>query len=173
MERIRAAHDRAGHSGVFFSRNELNELLCPIAQNCVLASHAYLASKLASCTDGTVPSEPPGTRPKRDIANAFAAAHASSLCHRLTHARRASACSSSGKSRTLAQARDVRNSAVSLDQRPPTSAPRTTKRALPPSPASSGYVLSLRRRASSKALPLVLSVPRLALPPRCREVTPL
>ena len=89
----------------FFSRNEFDELLCPIAQNCVPASHAYLASQMASCTHGTVPSEPPGTRPKKYITNAFAAAHASNLCHRLTHARRASACSSSGKSRTLAHAR--------------------------------------------------------------------
>ena len=79
-------------------------------------------------------------RPNRDIENAFAAAQANNLYHRLSHALRASACNSSGSSRTLAPANDDKNSAVSSDQRPPS----TINRALPPSPASSGFVRSFR-----------------------------
>ena len=45
----------------------------------------------------------------------------------------ASCWSSSGRSRTVAHAREDKKSTVSLDHRPPTSAPSTTNRALPPS----------------------------------------
>ena len=128
--------------------------LSPSQQTQLPVAHACLASQRASCTDGIAPSEAPGTRPRRDMANAFAAVQASNLCQRVNHTLRASACNSSGSSRTLAHASDDRNSAVSLDHLPPTSAPSTTSRALPPSPTSSFYVRSLRRRATSKAFPL-------------------
>ena len=53
----------------------------------------------------------------------------------------------------LAQARSLRNCAVSVEKRPPTSPASTTSRALPPLPASSGYVVSLSRRACLRAIP--------------------
>ena len=69
------------------------------------------------------------------MAKAFAAAQPKSMLHRLSHARRASFWSSSGKSRTLAHAKEDKKSTVSFDHRPPTSAPSTTNRALPPARA--------------------------------------
>ena len=46
--------------------------------------HVCRASQITSCTDGVASSEPPGTRPNRDIENAFAAVQANNLCHRLS-----------------------------------------------------------------------------------------
>ena len=126
---------------------------------------------MTSCTEGTAPSTPPRTNPQSDMAKAFAAVQPSNLCQRRSHALRPSCWSSSGRSRTLAQANADKNSAVSSDHRPPTSAPKTTSRALLPSPASSGYVRSFRRGAFSRALPFFSAAPRIALPSRCRGDT--
>ena len=134
-------------------------------------TQACLASQMTSCTEGTAPSTPPGTNPKSDIAKALAAVQTRNICQRRSDALRLSCWSSSGSSRTLAQANADKNSAVSSDHRPPTSAPQTTSQALPPWPASSGYVRSFRRRAFSRASPFFSAAPRIALPSRCRGHT--
>ena len=61
--------------------------------------------------------------------------------------------------------RGPRSWAVSADHLPPTSAPRTTRRALPPSPASSGYVRSFLLRAFRAAPSMVAALGR-AVPSR-------
>ena len=53
----------------------------------------------------------------------------------------------------LAQARSLRNCAISAENRPPTSPANTTSRALPPLPASSGHMVSLSRWACLRAIP--------------------
>ena len=79
---------------------------------------------MASCTDGIAPSDPPRTRPRRDMAKAFAAVH---------------------KRATSANVSTILSALRPATHLLPTSAPSTGSRALPPSPASSGYVSSLRR----------------------------
>ena len=64
-----------------------------------------------------------------------------------------------------------RKLAVSSDHLPPTSAARTTKRARPLSPASSGSVLSFFLRASSRAAPLWSAALLRAVPSRLRGDT--
>ena len=51
----------------------------------------------------------------------------------------------------------------SLDHRPPFS-PATTRRARPPCPSSSGYVVSFLRRASARAVPSLDAAPLLGVP---------
>ena len=53
----------------------------------------------------------------------------------------------------------------------PVSAANTTRRARPPSPTNSGYVVSFLRRASSRATPGRLAPPLLGLPSRRRGDT--
>ena len=76
-----------------------------------------------------------------------------------------------GEITRLAQANSDKNSTVSVDNRPPTSAPRMTNRALLPSPANSGHVRSLRWWACSRAFPFVSPAPRIALRSRRRGDT--
>ena len=93
-------------------------------------ARAKRASRTTSWTEEVAPSDPPGTRSRRNIATALPAAHPSTMFQRRHRALRASPWSSSG---SLCE----RGSAVSLNHRPPTSAPSTTSLARPPSPASS------------------------------------
>ena len=58
-----------------------------------------------------------------------------------------------GTSRALAVARLDKNVAAFLDHQPPTSLPKTTKRALPCSPDSTGHLLAFQSLASHR-LPL-------------------
>ena len=85
--------------------------------------------------------------------NALAALHASMALQRLSQAASALLCKRKGTVSARALANAHRNPAVSLDHRPSTSAARTTKRARPPSPESSGYTRSFLLRAASRAAP--------------------
>ena len=111
------------------------------------------------------------TLSRRDRTNDFAATHLSILCHRLFQALAASACISSGWSRTFAKASSETNWTVSADHLPPTSVASTTSLARPPSPASSGHVLSLCFRAISSASAGLRDAPRRAVPSLRRGVT--
>ena len=64
-----------------------------------------------------------------------------------------------------------RNSAVSPDHLPPTSAPKTTRRPRPRSPDNSGCVLSFLLRASSNAAPSWSAALLRAVPSRCKGDT--
>ena len=74
----------------------------------------------------------------RDRAPVIATWQKHGLLHRLTQAVSARRCRTNGTSWARAFARAVRNCAVSTLHLPPTSAATTTRRALPPSPESSG-----------------------------------
>ena len=103
--------------------------------------------------DGVGPSTPTEqSRSRRESAKALAAAHDRIELHRRTHAAWALPCKSSGTSRTFAEAK------------PPTSPASTTKRALPPSPTSSGKRASFRRLATLRQTPLVVAVRGFASP---------
>ena len=103
-------------------------------------------------SDGTEDTSPPTPRASlfsnRDKANGLVSLHASRLRHLLSQADCTRPRVSRGTSwaRHLARAPEIAQS-VSFDHRPPTSAARTTRRARPPVPFSSGYVLSFRRLA--------------------------
>ena len=86
------------------------------------------------------------------MSDARAAAHPNMALHLRVHADRARRKRSETPC-VLAQARSMRNCAVSVEKRPPTSPASTTSRALPPLPANSGYVVSLSRRACLRAIP--------------------
>ena len=70
-----------------------------------------------------------------------------------------------------ANAKESKNCRDSWDQRPPTSAARTTSLALPPTPASSGWVRSFHLLASPRTAPSVRSAPRLTEPSRANGDT--
>ena len=105
----------------------------------------------------------------RDRAKALPALHAKMELHLLNHAAFTRFCSRSGTDSAFAFARLRRKWAVSSDHRPPVSAPNTTRRARPPSPTNSGYVVSFLRRASSRATPPCGSPPRTPIPPERRH----
>ena len=65
----------------------------------------------------------------------------------------------------------TRNCAVSADHLPPTSAAKTTKRALLHSPVSSGWVLSFVRLAAASATPALVAAPGCAVPSLLRADT--
>ena len=120
-----------------------------------------------SCTDGVGPSTP-GEQfsDKRERANARAAEHANIELHRLSHAACALPCKICGTPRTLAESKHLRKWAVSNENLPPTSPAKTTRRALPLSPTSSGYRASLRRLATERHAPLTVAALGLASPSR-------
>ena len=101
---------------------------------------------------------------RRDKTNDFAATQLSILCHRLFQDLAASACNSSGRSRTFAKVSSETNWTVSADHVPPVAVASTTILARPPSPACSGYVLSWSFRAISSATPGLRDAPRRAVP---------
>ena len=105
-------------------------------------------SRTTSCNEGASPSG--GLLSNNDSAKALAVLQANKLPRRLPLAHD----TGSSLARCLARAR--RNCAVSSDHIPPTSAAR---RARPPAPFSSGYVLSLRRLASWSTAPPLTEVP--------------
>ena len=103
------------------------------------------------CTLGASPSAPPAARrSRREAAIARAAAQA----NRLHHLRR-QACSARRLRTTVKHI-------ASSDQRPPTAPATTTNFARRPGCTNSGYVRSLRRRASTKATPSLAAFPRRA-----------
>ena len=57
----------------FSDRDGKRKLSLNQKHNRVPVAHACLASQMASCTDGIAPSDLPRTRPRRDMAKAFAA----------------------------------------------------------------------------------------------------
>ena len=83
------------------------------------------------------PSTPAEVLSSSESAKARAAAQANNELHLRSHAACARPRSSSGSSRTLSEARPVRNCADSAENRPPTSPARTTSWALPRSPTNS------------------------------------
>ena len=90
-------------------------------------------------TDGMSPAAETGERcSSSELAKAFAAVQANNLLQRCRQACATDACIISGADRALDAANAPRNCAVSADQRPPTSAARTTNLAREPSPTSSG-----------------------------------
>ena len=122
-----------------------------------------------SCTDGlSLPVPGTGRRSSKDTAKARAAEHASTALHRRIHAALTLPCKIHGEDSARALARAASKVAGSSLQRPPTSAAKTTNRARPPSPASSGYVRSFRRLATSSAAPSLSAALLLALPGWCR-----
>ena len=65
----------------------------------------------------------------------------------------------------------LKNDVVSVDMRPPTSVPRTTRRALLLGPTISGYVRSFLRRALSSTTPSIFSAPLCGDPSQWRAHT--
>ena len=89
--------------------------------------------------EGVTPSAPtPGLRSSSESANARALAQASMDDHRCCHACRARSTRTRGTERALALANWLTKARASSDQRPPTSAARTTRRVRPWWPESSG-----------------------------------
>ena len=104
------------------------------------------ASRNTSCTDGmSAPVPWTERRSNKDSEKARAAEHANTALQRRMYAAWTLPCNTRGDSRALALAKADKKVAVSSFQRPPTSAARTTKRARPSSPDSSGWVRSFRR----------------------------
>ena len=100
--------------------------------------HANLLSLNTSCTSGTATPVPGfGCLSRRDNAKALDALQAKMLLHLRSHAALTRFWRSKGADRECALARARKNCAVSSDHLPPTSAARTTRRALPPSPEQS------------------------------------
>ena len=122
-------------------------------------------SLITSCAEGVRPSTPAEVSlSSSESAKARAAAQVNNELHLRSHAACARPRSSSGSSRTLAEARPVRNCAVSAENRPPTSPARTTSWALPRSPTNSGYRRFFRRRATFRLAPHSFTVRGLASP---------
>ena len=102
-------------------------------------------------------------RSNSDKANARAAVHAMRTLHLRNQATIADFRTTSGSHLAVASARALRKLLASVDHLPPTSQPSTTNLARPMSPASSGYVLSLR----PSCLQQCSSVGHSALSPGC------
>ena len=96
------------------------------------------ASLNTSCVEGTAPMRGTGRVSRRDSAKALVALHASRELQRRNHAAFTLPWRRGGTESARALANPRRNWAVSSDHLPPTSAARTTRRARPASPASSG-----------------------------------
>ena len=125
-------------------------------------------SPITSEVVGVSPSaEAQHLRSNSDKANARAAVHAMRTLHLRNQATIADFRTTSGSHLALASARALRKLLASVDHLPPTSQPSTTNLARHAmSPASSGYVLSLRLRACSNAAPLVKAHCLLVVPSR-------
>ena len=124
-------------------------------------------SQITSEVVGVSPSaEAQHLRSNSDKAKARAAVHAMRTLHLRNQATIADFRTTSGSHLALASARALRKLLASVDHLPPTSQPSTTNLARPMSPASSGYVLSLRLRACSNAAPLVEAHCLLVVPSR-------
>ena len=89
---------------------------------------------------------------RNEVANARAAAQPIISLYLRVHADWARPRNKSETPRVSAQAKSLRNCAVSEEKRP--SPASTTSLALPPLPATSGYVVSLSRQACFKAIPI-------------------
>ena len=92
-------------------------------------NHAYRSAPGTSHREGTSPSAPGGTRPRRDSAKELATTQPNIELHRRIQAATALPLRGGGTPRTLADTRPRRNWDVSEEKRPPTSAPTTTRRA--------------------------------------------
>ena len=113
-----------------------------------------LSSLITSCIDGTFPVQGTGRRSTSDLENALTMLHASRELHR-RNAALALSWRIMGTVFARALANRRKNWEVSLDHLPPTSAARTTSRALPSAlRASSGQVISFLRLAVCRATPL-------------------
>ena len=131
------------------------------------ATQAKRSSRTTSFPEGMEAPVPGlGRLCRRGRAKALPALHSRMELHLLNHAAFTRFCSRSGTDSAFAFARLRRKWAVSSDHRPPVSAAKTTRRARPPSPTNSGYVVSFLRRASSRATPARLAAPLLGLPSR-------
>ena len=118
----------------FFSRNEgIKSVLHSEKEK----SHLYRSAPSTSLNRGTSPSAPGGTRPRRDSAKELATTHPSTERHLRDHA----AAAFKLTPLTFADTRPRKNWAASGENRPPTSAATTTRRARLPLPTSSGYLL--------------------------------
>ena len=107
-----------------------------------------------------------GRLSNNDTVQARAAVLAKIALQRRAHAASARPWRTNGTSSARAFANAVRNCAISTLHLPPTSAAKTTKRTLPPSPENSGKVASFLQRASSRAAPSWLAALGLAVPSR-------
>ena len=127
-----------------------------------------------SCAGGVSPSAPCALhRFNKDVATALAVAQARMAPHLIRHACSTRLLMSAVSCLGRAFANWLGNEVVSVDMRPPTSMPRTTRRALllGPTTTNSGYVRSFRRRALSSTTPSMFSAPLCEDPSQWRAHT--
>ena len=126
-----------GHGWIFLtleSDNKPNETSLPKLEKAWHHPHrpAYRWSRSTSTEGGVTPSTPcPPRKSNKEAANALAAAHDKMEYHRNLHACSKRPCDKGGSDLKCAFASIWTNVRASLDQRPPTFIPKTTKRSRP------------------------------------------